>query len=141
MTWLVLLILAMDLSSVKSEPNLEHRSELAIANANQALDMARNAYDSGDASKTDVALKEVEESVDLAYDSLAQTGKDPRKSPRYFKKAEMSLRMLLRRLEGVGQNFGLADRPRIEALRNHVSEIHDNLIQGIMSKKKKEDAR
>jgi hypothetical protein len=138
MTWMILLFMSIDLTAVKSEPNLEHRSELAITNANQALDNARNAYDSGDEAKTEGALKEVEESVDLAFDSLAQTGKDPRKSPRYFKKAEMSLRLLLRRLEGVGQNFGVLDRPRIEALRDHVSQIHDNLIQGIMSKRSKQ---
>lgn len=144
MTWMVLLAvcaapfaLGFDLSTIKSEPNLEHRSELALVNANAALDTARTAYDSGDAAKVDSALEEVQESVDLAYDSLSSTGKDPRRSPKYFKKAEMSIRLLLRRLEGVAQNFSVADRGAIEHIRDHVSEIHDNLIEGIMSKKKK----
>jgi hypothetical protein len=137
MTLCVLLLLSFDLTSVKSEPNLEKRSELAIANANLALDNAKQAYEAGDPSKTGDALKEVADSVDLAYDSLSQTGKDPRGAPRYFKRAEMSLRLLLRRLEGVAQNFSVTDRPKIEEVRAHVSEVHDNLIEGIMSKKKK----
>jgi hypothetical protein len=130
-------LLAFDLSTIKSEPNPEHRSELALTNANSALDTARSAYDSGDAAKAEAALDEVLESVDLAYDSLSSTGKDPRRSPKYFKKAEMSIRLLLRRIEGVAQNFSFADRTKIEHIRDHVSEIHDNLIEGIMSKKKK----
>jgi hypothetical protein len=134
---LALLLLSFDIASVKTEANLEHRSELALANANSALDEARSAYGSGDSNKTETALQEVDESVTLAYDSLSATGKDPRKSPRYFKKAEMSIRMLLRRLEGVAENFSVSDRAKIETVRDHVSEIHDNLIQGIMSRKKK----
>jgi len=134
---MVLVLLSFDLGSIKTEPNLEHRSELALTNANSALDTARSAYDSGDAAKAEAALQELRESVDLAFDSLTSTGKDPRRSPKYFKKAEMSIRLLLRRIEGVAQNFSFADRNGIEHIRDHVSEIHDNLIEGIMSKKKK----
>jgi hypothetical protein len=139
MAWLFLVLLSFDLTAVRNEPNLERRSELALANANSALDSAKQAYSSGDADKSSAALKELEESVELAYDSLSQTHKDPRGNPKYFKRAEMTLRMLLRRLEGVEQIFSVADRDRIEAVRTHVSEIHDNLIEGIMSKKKKGD--
>ena len=64
-----------------------------------------------------------------------------RRSPKYFKKAEMSIRLLLRRLEGVAQNFSVTDRSTIEHIRDHVSEIHDNLIEGIMSKKKEMNAK
>jgi len=137
MAWMLLLLLSFDLTSVKSEPNLERRSELALANANASLDSAKQAYESGDPNRTGEALKELEESVDLAYDSLSQTGKDPRGNPKYFKRAEMTLRILLRRLEGVAQVFSITDRERIEAVRMHVSEVHDQLIDGIMSKKKK----
>jgi hypothetical protein len=134
---LVLLLLSVDLTAVKNEPNLEHRSELAITNANTALDAARDAYSAGDSEKTSKNLDEVSESVDVAYEALSATGKDPRKSPRYFKKAEMAVRTLLRRLEGVSQSFSVSDREKIDSIRDHISEVHDNLVQGIMSKKKK----
>src|SRR5580704_572431 len=100
-TFLTTGVLAIDLASVKMEPNLEKRSDLALDNATAALDQARTAYNSGDVAKTEVALNEVGESVDLAYHSLEETGKDARRNPRPFKRAELRTRELLRRLEGI----------------------------------------
>jgi hypothetical protein len=136
MQWILVLTLAFDLATIKSEPNLEKRSELALLNANSALDSARDAYNKGDLDRTETNLNEVLESVDLAYQSLSDTGKDPRKD-RFFKQAELRTRALLRRLEGLGETMSAADRGIVEKVRNEVSEIHDNLLTGIMSKKKK----
>src|SRR5579863_2730615 len=136
MQWILVLVLAFDLASVKSEPNLEKRSELALLNANMALDSARDAYGQGDLDKTQASLDEVLDSVDLAYQALSDTGKDPRKD-RFFKRAELKTRALLRRLEGLGQSMSAADRGIVEKVREEVSEIHDNLLTGIMSKRKK----
>lgn len=47
MQWILVLTLAFDLAAVKSEPNLEKRSELALAHANVALDAARDDYNAG----------------------------------------------------------------------------------------------
>ena len=67
MQWILLLTLAFDLATIKSEPNLEKRSELALTNANTALDSARDAYNKGDLDRTETNLNEVLDSVDLAY--------------------------------------------------------------------------
>jgi hypothetical protein len=136
MQWILVLTLAFDLATIKSEPNLEKRSELALTNANAALDSARDAYSKGDLDQTESNLNEVLDSVDLAYQALSDTGKDPRKD-RFFKRAELRTRELLRRLEGLGQSMSAGDRAVVEKVRNEVSEIHDNLLTGIMSKKKK----
>jgi hypothetical protein len=136
MQWILVLALAFDLASVKSEANLEKRSELALTNANTALDSARDAYGQGDLEKTQANLNEVMDSVDIAYQALSDTGKDPRKD-RFFKRAEMRTRELIRRLEGLGQTMSVADRETVDKVREEVSEIHDNLLKGIMSKKKK----
>lgn len=136
MQWLWIMALAFDLGSVKTEPNLERRSELAIENAHAALTSAREAYTSGNLEKTQAGLDEVDESVDLAFDSLVDTGKDPRKSSK-FKKAELRTRELLRRLEGLRDLVSFADRFLVERVQAHVSEVHDNLLKGIMSKRKK----
>jgi hypothetical protein len=126
---------ASDLGSIRTEPNLERRSELALDYANTALDQARESYSTGDVSKTETSLNEVRESVDLAYQSLEDSGKDPRRSSK-FKTAEVKTRALLRRLEGLRQSVGFEDRALVEKVRDRVSEIHDNLLKGIMSKKK-----
>jgi hypothetical protein len=136
MQWILVLALAFDLASVKSEPNLEKRSELALTNANTALDSARDAYGQGDLDKTQANLEEVLDSVDIAYQALSDTGKDPRKD-RFFKRAELRTRELIRRLEGLGQTMSFTDRGIVDKVRDRVSEIHDNLLTGIMSKRKK----
>jgi hypothetical protein len=135
MQWLLITVLALDLGSVKTEPNPEKRSELALEHANTALDLARDAYNSGDLDRTEAALKEVTASVDLAYQSLKDSGKDARRSPKFFKKAELKTRELLRRLEGVRDVLSFQDRSIIEKVRDRVGEVHDDLLNGLMAKK------
>ena len=138
MTYLILaLTLAFDLTTIQVEPNLEKRSERALDNANLALDAARDDYNSGNYDKSQNELQEVCDSVDLAYQSLSDSGKDPRKDPKFFKRAELRTRELLRRLEGVGQGMSQVDRGVLEKVRARISEVHDNLLNGIMSKRKK----
>jgi hypothetical protein len=138
MTHLILVLtLAFDLTAIQSEPNLEKRSERALDYANLALDAARDDYNSGNYDKSQNELQEVCDSVDLAYQSLSDTGKDPRKDPKFFKRAELRTRELLRRLEGVGQGMSQVDRGTLDKVRERISEVHDNLLNGIMSKKKK----
>ena len=57
MTWILTLFLFADLSSIKSLPDLEKRSELALANADQEVDAARTAYKAGDVKKMQEALR------------------------------------------------------------------------------------
>ena len=56
------------------------------------LKRARAAYEKGENDEVAAALAEIQESVDLAYTSLTKTGKDPRRSPKWFKKAEIETR-------------------------------------------------
>src|SRR5258708_37326788 len=130
------MLLAFDLGSIKNEPNLEKRSELALEYANTALDKAREAYVAGDIAKTEAALGELRESVELAYQSLEGTGRDARRSPKFFKRAELKTREQLRRLDGRHQSVSFDDRALVEKVRDRVAEINDNLLRGIMGKKK-----
>jgi len=137
MHWLLIVFLAFDLGVVKSEANLERRSDRALENANSALDTARDAYSAADLAKTQSALEEAGESVELAYHSLEETGKDARRNPGPFKRAELRTRELLRRLEGLRESFSVADRQTIDKVRDRVADIHDDLLKAIMGKKRK----
>lgn len=137
MHWILLLTLAFDLTSVKSEPNLEKRSELALDHANVSLDAARDDYNAGDVGKTQTELEEMCDSVDVAYEALANTGKDPHKDPKFFKRAELRTSELLRRLESLAPGMSGLDRSTLENVRARISTVHDNLLKGIMTKKKK----
>jgi hypothetical protein len=132
MTALLIMILALDLSSVRNEPNPEHRCDLAIENANTALDAAKDAYSAGDGAKLQAALDEVADSVDLAYESLAG---EAHRNTRAFKKAEQQTGKLLRRLEGFRQLVDFDDQAKVDKTLQRVSAAHDNLLNGIMKKK------
>ena len=125
-----------DLDAIKAEPNLEKRSDRALDNADQEIDAARKAYAAGDLNGTRQALQDVRASVELSYDSLQETGKNPRRSPKHFKRAELKIREMLRRLRGLEDEFSVEDRPPVQEVEQRLQEIHDELLTGIMTKKK-----
>ena len=126
-----------ELDQARAEPNLERRSKLALDNAGTALREAREAYRSGDTAGTTAKVKEVEESVELAYTSLSDTGKNPRKSPKYFKQAEMATRELARKLDDFQHEMSYTDRSGLDAVRAKVQQVHDDLLTGLMEGRKK----
>jgi hypothetical protein len=126
-----------DLTRANAERNLEKRSKLALDNAMAAYQSARAAYDKGDNAAVAAAADEIEESVELAYTSLKNTGKDPRRSPKWFKRAEIDTRDLLRKLEGFQQEMSFADRPVLDKVKAKIQQVHDELLLGLMEGKKK----
>jgi hypothetical protein len=133
-TALVFLMMAADLSSVTAEPDLQKRSELALANADHQVDAAREAYKGGDLTKMNGALDEVRDSVNLSVESLDQTHKHARNN-KYYKRAELKVRALLRRLASFRDEVALDDRKQVDAVHQQLQEVHDKLIADIMSKK------
>ena len=125
-----------DLARLQSEPNLEKRAHAALNNAEDALKQARDAYTSGDTSAAESRLEEVGQSVELADSTLKQTGKNPSRSPKHFKYAELRTRDLLRKLDGFRDDMSVADRPALDRVMATVQKIHDALLEGIMGKKK-----
>ena len=124
-----------DLRQAKAEPNLEKRSKLALDNAAQALKAAREAYVKGDIAQVKELAAEIGESVQLADTSLRQTGKNPRKSPKWFKRAEIATRDLLRRLDAFQQEMSFADRAFLDPVKAKVQKVHDKLLLGVMEGK------
>jgi hypothetical protein len=133
MFWFAVLALALDLGSVKSEPKLEKRSEMALEYASAALDKARTAYKEGRFQQTQAALSEVGNAVELSYESLLATGKNPRKSSKPFKNAEKATREILRRLSGLKDLMSVVDHPVVEPVMTSVTSVHDRLLTGIMT--------
>jgi hypothetical protein len=136
MILLLTLLLALDLTGIKTEPRLEKRSQLALQFADSALDSARDSYKKGDLEACRASLADVEAGVELSYESLMATGKDPRRNSGPFKNAEKSTRQILRRLDNLSDLMSAFDRSAVEPVQHSVSDIHDKLITGIMGKKK-----
>jgi multidrug efflux pump subunit AcrA (membrane-fusion protein) len=126
-----------DLTAAAAESNLEKRSKLALENASAALKAARQAYDKGDNDQTAARAAEIQESVELSYKSLKATGKNPRKSPKWFKQAEIATRDLLRRMDTFQQEMSFMDRGMLDPVKARVQQIHDDLLLGLMEGKRK----
>jgi hypothetical protein len=126
-----------DLDQARAEPNLEKRSKLALDNAVAALKEAREAYKAGDMQKVNAKASEVQESAELAFTSLVKTGKDPRKSPKWFKRAEIESRDLLRSIETLEHDMSFDDRVILEKAKQKVQQVHDDLLTGLMEGKRK----
>jgi hypothetical protein len=66
-----------------------------------------------------------------------KTGKDPRKSPKWFKQAEIETRSLLRRIETLQQQMSFSDRELLDKTKAKVQQVHDDLLVGLMEGKHK----
>jgi hypothetical protein len=124
-----------DLQSVLNEPNLERRSDKALANADAILNEARKQYQAQDTKGFESSLKEVHESVELSYKSLKDSGKVARKSPKYFKRAEMKLRGISKRLDNLEKDLLIDERSQVSALKKRVDELSDQIVLDIMTKR------
>jgi hypothetical protein len=125
-----------DLAAVKAEPNLEKRSDKALENASAQIDAARKAWQESDAKMFRAAVAEVRESAELSYDSLRATGKNPSKRPKYFKRAELKMRELMRRLDGLKQEVDFDNREPVETVKLRIQELHEELLLDIMGRKR-----
>ena len=130
-------VMRADLKAALAERDLGRRSKLALDNAGAALKAARDAYQQGEAPAVAAAARELEESVALAWDSLESTGKNPRKSPRWFKSAEIETRNLLKKLETLQHDMGFEDRPVLDKAKARLQKVHDDLLTGLMEGKVK----
>ena len=125
-----------DLTKAKAETNLERRARMALDNAALQLRLASEADKSGDWAKTKEALAELGESVDLATLSLKQTGKNPRNSGQ-FKNLEIKVRALVKTLEEFRRTLDFEQREELAPLVKHLQEVHDEVLQSVMTPKKR----
>lgn len=135
-TLILTALFAFDLTAARSEPNLEKRSDLALRNADTVIAVARDAYRAGETDKAEAAFAEVRESVDLSWDSLVESKKNPRSSGGY-KRAELATRQIARKLDDLKQTMSALDHELIEPIRTHVHDMHDRLLTAIMAKRKR----
>ena len=125
------------LEQARAEKNLGKRSQLALDNAVAAIKDARQAYKAGNTRKVAQDAAEIEESVEYAHESLLETGKNPRKSPKWFKRAEIESRNLLRNLEDFQEEMSYNDRGMLDKAKTKTQQVHDDLLTGLMEGKRK----
>ena len=81
-------------------------------------------------------LQKVVESVQICDESLRGTGKDPAKHSKHFKKAELKIRDILRRMKSLEEEVDVDQREVITASKQKVQQVHDELLLDIMGRRK-----
>ena len=140
--WLILGMLLADIGWARiphrsrARPNLEKQSTKALKEADAALTAAGAAYGVDDLAALSAALIVIRHNVDTAYICLSETERNPRERPRYFKRAEIQIRKLSRRLDYFQRRIRYEDQLQLESIRDRVQEIDEILVIGLVSGKK-----
>ena len=123
--------------AVKAEPDPNRRAELAVDQADHDLDAAREAWQAGDWDKTQLALKQMKESAELADTSLAETAKQkPPRNNRHYKTVEMKLKELIRRVDAFRLEVDFEQRDTVNVVETRLQELHDQILDAVMTKRR-----
>ncbi len=131
----MIFFLAADLAAIRSEPNLERRSDMALDYISGVLGQVQELYNSGQIEQWRGALNRINEAVDLSYESLRAAQKNPR-NDKHYKRAELKTREFLRRLDGMRDEVNFDDRAALDQVRAKISQVHDELLEKIMGKRR-----
>jgi hypothetical protein len=106
------------------------RSEKALELADEAFDDARGFYDKGQVNKGDAQLDNMTAALRECAESLATL----HHAGGHYKKAELRVAALQRRLQGLVDDIDAQDRGWAEYTARKIDEIHDQLLAGVMRK-------
>jgi len=117
------------LAELKLQQDPAKRSEMALAFATESFDTARTFYSKGDVRNGDAHLEDMTSALNSCVESLATVNK-----ARLYKKAELKVAYLQRRLGSLRQELGVQERGWAEFTARKVEEIHDKMLAGVMRK-------
>jgi tetratricopeptide (TPR) repeat protein len=115
----------------QGEKNLYKRAEKGLEVAEAQLDAARETYRNGDPYKAQAELEDSLETIMEAYQVIVDSGEDMRKRASRFKKFEIRLRGIYRKMEDHETQAEVLDRGPIERARQTVSKMQDKLLEGM----------
>jgi len=117
------------LAELRSEHNPVKRSTMALSFADIAFENAHEFYTNGDFEKGDAQLEYMTNALNECVASLAIARKG-----RFYKKAELNVADLQRRLQGLLDDIALPRRGWAEQTSRRLDDIHDKLLDGVMRK-------
>ncbi|HEX3682097.1 MAG TPA: hypothetical protein VHU83_06090 [Bryobacteraceae bacterium] len=117
------------LDEIKAEHDPARRSEKALTFADGAFDTARDFYTKGEVHKGDAQLEDMTNALNECVQSLEEAHK-----ARFYKKAELRVAYLQRRMKGLVDDIEMQQRGWAEYTERKLDEIHDKLLDGVMRK-------
>jgi hypothetical protein len=125
-----------DLAKVRAETRPVQRARMAMDNAHDQVDRASKSYRAGGLTAARAALDEVPGSVELAKQSLDETGRNPRNFNEY-KKLELKTAALLKKLGALVESMSFQEREELKPMLDTLYKIHDDTLMAIMEGKKR----
>jgi hypothetical protein len=117
------------ISEIKAEHDPAKRSEKALSFADMEFDSAREDYNKGLIHKGDADLEEMMTALEECLASL-----DTARKAKYYKKAEMNVALLQRRMQALLEDIALQERGWAEYTQRTLDQLHDKLLDGVMRK-------
>lgn len=117
------------IAEIRAERDPAKRSEKALSFADTAFDNARDDYNKGEIHKGDAELENMMTALEECLSSL-----DTANKAKYFKKAEMNVALLQRRLKSLVDDIALQQRGWAEYTQRKLDQLHDKLLDGVMRK-------
>jgi site-specific recombinase len=117
------------LADLKAEHDPARRSEKALQVAESAFDSAREFYEKGEIQKGDAQLEVMTNALNECVASLDLVHK-----AKFYKKAEMRVATLMRRMVSLVDDIEVQKRGWAEYTQKRLEGIHDKLLEGVMRK-------
>ena len=117
------------LAELNAERDPNRRADMALAFAFDAFDSARDGYLRGNTEQGDSQLDNMTKALNVCVDSLEATHKS-----RSFKKPELRVSYLQRRMKALLDDIELPRRGWAEQMSRKLDEIHDKLLAGALRK-------
>ncbi len=115
----------------RMEEDTRKRVELGLKVAEEQLDAARKVYRKGDPYEAQAQLEVSLDTMLEAYRMVVEEGEDMRKNARRYKKVEITLRGISRKLEDFERQAEVVDRGPIMRAQQTVSLMRDNLLKSM----------
>jgi exonuclease VII small subunit len=113
----------------KEDRDPARRCEKFLEAAEAAFDTARSAYTKDDVHKGDAELDEMVTALNSCVSTL-----DTAHKSRLYKRAEMRVSTLQRRMQSLLDEISVTQRGWAEQIVRKLEEIHDKLLEGAMKK-------
>jgi hypothetical protein len=117
------------LAELEAEHDPARRSDKALMLADAAFDNARELYTKGEIKRGDAELDKMTSALKECVGSLQTAHK-----ARFYKKAELKVAYLQRRMQGLLDDLSLQERGWAEYTQRKLDDIHDKLLDGVMRK-------
>ncbi len=124
------------LDTIRNNADQERRYRAALDYSGEQLTASRKAYEENRHADFTAALDEVAAGARLCDETLRATGRNRVRNATHFKRAELKLRELMRRLAQFEKEVSVDDRGPVHKVKETVQALHDQLLLDITGRRR-----